>query len=381
MNTGYHGAKVVSVCCCSVQQRQNWKTQRPRYHTKPMELTKDNADMIETGAVSGASLLWCDSQKIQLKHRATLKWNDGSPSKVLIVKKRNDENATKKLVEISEWLSTQGLHVYVEKVVQQQNLSLTQCSVFDPVNPPHDIDLAITLGGDGTVLHLASLFIEDSPMPPTISFAMGSLGFLTPFSSENSEEVLSKLLHSGESSSQIYVTLHSRKQCEVWHDGRLTHVHRVLNECAVDRGSLPQVLMLDAFVDCAHLTTIHTDALIIATATGSTAYSMAAGGPMVAPSVPCTLLTPVAPHSISFRPIVLPETAVIEIHLPPEARSKSARVAFDGRNTVRLKSDGSIIARPCEYALPMINMHPLDEDWYEGIVQKLHWTGSLIPPT
>jgi NAD+ kinase len=83
---------------------------------------------------------------------------------------------------------------------------------------------------------------------------------------------------------------------------------------------------------------------------------------MVAPSVPCTIITPVAPHSLSFRPLVVPESSVIEIHLPLSSRFH-ARASFDGRHTMRMLRDSSIVCRPSTYALPMINMHPLDEDW------------------
>lgn len=97
---------------------------------------------------------------------------------------------------------------------------------------------------------------------------------------------------------------------------------------------------------------------------------------MVAPSVPCTILTPVAPHSLSFRPLVVPETSLIELHVPNSSRAH-ARASFDGRHTIRLRRNSTIVCRTSQYALPLINMHPLDEDWYEGITAKLRWNGSL----
>ncbi|KAL4515606.1 hypothetical protein Ndes2526B_g03744 [Nannochloris sp. 'desiccata'] len=321
------------------------RSQRIGYQTifKPDYSTA--ADELESGLVAGAKVSWADS----------------------------DEAATKELKDLGAWLKHHGLTVAVERAVAHSEAP--DFEVYDPL--AHPIDLAITLGGDGTVLHLASLFKEDAPMPPVVSFAMGTLGFLTPFKTSMARTVLSRLLWPPWEGEPVFATLRSRKQCEVHWGGKSQRVHRVLNECTIDRGASPQVVMLETFVDGQHVTTVHADSLIIATPSGSTAYSMSAGGPMVAPSVPCTLITPVAPHSLSFRPIVVPETAVIEVHLPESARSNSARASFDGRHTVRLRKGSSVVCRASRYALPMITMHPLDEDWYEGITAKLKWTGSL----
>jgi NAD+ kinase len=178
--------------------------------------------------------------------------------------------------------------------------------------------------GDGTVLHLASLFSgDDKPLPPVISFAMGTLGFLTPFNATMARSVLSRLLWPPWEGEPIFCTLRSRRACEVYWGGQLQRTHSVLNECLIDRGASPSTLHLECFVDGRHVTTIQADALIISTPSGSTAYSMSAGGPMVAPSVPCTILTPVAPHSLSFRPLVIPESSVVEVHLPATTRTHS----------------------------------------------------------
>lgn len=291
---------------------------------------------------------------------------------MLIVKKPGDAGAAHKLQEIGKWLDRHGLTVVVEQAVAH-----SEAKEFQPYDSEkHEVDLAITLGGDGTVLHLASLFKEDVPMPPTLSFAMGTLGFLTPFNASMARSVVSRILWPPWDE-PIFVTLRSRKQCEVYSDGQLQRVHRVLNECTIDRGASPQVVMLECFIDGSHVTTIHADGLIISTPSGSTAYSMSAGGPMVAPSVPCSILTPVAPHSLSFRPLVVQENSVIEIHIPQEARSNAARAAFDGRHTIRMRRGSSIVCRPSQFAMPMITMHALDDDWFEGITAKLRWTGSL----
>lgn len=286
---------------------------RPTYST--------NSKEVEDGLISGARVSWVDDGTLRLKRRGILKWKDGRPSTVLIVKKPGDANALHKMKEICEWLSSHGMNIVIERPVARAELP--NFEVFDPTK--HTVDLAVTLGGDGTVLHLASLFREDEPLPPTLSFAMGTLGFLTPFNASMARSVLSRLLWPPWEDEPVFCTLRSRKTCEIFFDGQLQRVHHVLNECVIDRGASPSVVVLEAFIDGRHVTTAHADALIIATPSGSTAYSMGAGGPMVAPSVPCTLITPVAPQSLSFRPLVVPETAVIEVHVPRSGRTHAAR--------------------------------------------------------
>lgn len=232
-----------------------------------------------------------------------------------------------------------------------------------PPAPRPEIDLCVTLGGDGTVLHLASLFSDDRcPLPPVVSFAMGTLGFLTPFSAAEAPAVLSRLLARGGAEEPVFCTLRTRRQCEVRWRGAAQWTHTVLNECLLDRGDSPAMVLLEVSVDGRRVTTVQADGLILAPPSGSTAYSMSAGGPMVAPSVPCTLVTPVAPHSLSFRPLIVPEHSVIEVHLPAASRAQ-ARASFDGRHAMRLPRGASIVCRASRYALPVINRRSLDADW------------------
>ncbi len=104
-------------------------------------------------------------------------------------------------------------------------------------------------------------------------------------------------------------------------DGQLQRVHNVLNEVLIDRGGSASMVQLEVVIDGYHVTTVQADGLILATPSGSTAYSMSAGGPMVAPSVPCGIITPIAPHSLSFRPIIVPESSDVEVHVPESQRS------------------------------------------------------------
>ena len=328
--------------------------------------------VVEKGVVKGADVDVKDSAALQLRRCAHILWEDDTPKTALIVKAPKNAEATQALREIGLWLMSKGIVVYVEKAVRTADMP--EFVEFEPQGS--EVDFCVTLGGDGTVLHLASLFEEDEPLPPVISFAMGGVGFLTPFDVKDFTTHLTRLLIANQQ--VVGCTLRTRKRCEVYTaGGRCLSVHHALNECIIDRGASATTITLDLFVDGAYVTTVTANGLIIATPTGSTAYCMTAGGPMVAPSVPCTVIMPVAPFSLSFRPLVIPETSDIIFHVAKASKSM-ARASFDGRHQTRLVRGSSVRMTTSLCPLPLINVGEFEADWYEGITQKLKWNQSLV---
>lgn len=338
-----------------------------------------DANVVEKGLVKGADVYWKDAPRgLKLRRRAHIAWEDDSPpQRVLVVKKPANAAATALLREFGAWLASRGLTVYVERPVIAagdappgvREFSSSCCS---------EIDFAVTLGGDGTVLHLASLFEADAPLPPVMSFAMGTLGFLTPFDVTDYKSHVTRVLVADQR--RVGCTLRARKRCEVRTPAGLRiATHHTLNECIIDRGPSCSTVTVEIFVDGQYVTTVVADGLIVATPSGSTAYSMTAGGPMVAPSVPCSLVTPVAPLSLSFRPLVVPETSDIVVRVS-EVSKAIGRATFDGRHQARLVRGGSVRITTSMCPLPLINVGELDSDWYEGITQKLKWNQSIIEP-
>ncbi|XP_011705965.1 PREDICTED: NAD kinase-like, partial [Wasmannia auropunctata] len=167
------------------------------------------------------------------------------------------------------------------------------------------IDFIVCLGGDGTLLY-ASLLFQQS-VPPVMAFHLGSLGFLTPFEFDNFQEQVTNVLEGNAA-----LTLRSRLRCVIIRkneDSQLAEPPTsllVLNEVVVDRGPSPYLSNIDLFIDGKHVTSVQGDGLIVSTPTGSTAYAVAAGASMIHPSVPAIMITPICPHSLSFRPIVVP---------------------------------------------------------------------------
>ena len=191
------------------------------------------------------------------------------------------------LLPLRSWLmTTYGCTIMVEPAVHAE---IQQFTTWDQATNPElhaSIDLIICMGGDGTFLHVSSLFAK--AVPPVIAFNFGSMGFLTPFEFENYQIEIPKIF------SNSHVTLRSRLHCTVHHVDRtrVTRPVQVLNEIVVDRGQSPYLSQIDCFINNSFITTVQADGLIVATATGSTAYSVSAGGSVVHPEVPGILFTP-----------------------------------------------------------------------------------------
>ncbi|TQB69815.1 hypothetical protein MPDQ_001352 [Monascus purpureus] len=290
---------------------------------------------------------------------------------IFIVIKVRDKSLVKLARELTRWLISADRDVpyivYVEDLFRNEpDFAIEQLQQEEPSaigrlkfwnanevrDRPHVFDFVLTLGGDGTVLHANWLF--QYIVPPVLSFSLGSLGFLTRFGFERYAEIISLLEKEG-----VAVSLWSRFECTIMrtkayaggsgspvqerylveelsrdHLNRETHdpekVYEILNDVVVDRGPNPTMSQIDLFGDDDYLTTVLADGVCVATPTGSTAYSLAAGGSLCHPENPIMLVTAICPHTLSFRPIVLPDTILLRMGVPYSARS-GAWVSFDGR--------------------------------------------------
>ena len=221
------------------------------------------------------------------------------------------------------------------------------------------VDLCITLGGDGTILHVSSLF-DRSAVPPVLSFSMGTLGFLLPFHIDSFQTAFEDVINSKSSlllRMRLHQTMHEKDGTLIQNEGketsRRTNVH-LMNEVALHRANSPHMTMIDAFVDGRHLTQAISDGLIIATPTGSTAYSLSAGGPIVHPSVQSLLLTPICPRSLSFRTVLLPSDANIQLKVSKSSRT-SAQISVDGRDAETLLPGQYLQVGMSPFPIPCVN--------------------------
>lgn len=225
------------------------------------------------------------------------------------------------------------------------------------------IDLVITLGGDGTVLYVSNIFQKN--VPPVMSFSLGSLGFLTNFEFENYDKSIEKVF-----TKKITAKLRMRLSCIVVKESGEIVERQVLNELVIDRGPSPFISNLEVYGNGSLLTVAQADGLIIATPTGSTAYSLSAGGSLVYPEVNALCITPICPHTLSFRPIILPDSMILTIKVPKDSRS-TAWCSFDGKNRLELQKGDKVYIRASQYSFPTIEARKTE--FIDSIRRSLNW--------
>ncbi|XP_074293838.1 putative NAD kinase 1 [Silene latifolia] len=307
-----------------------------------------------------------------------LKWVS-RPQTVLVLTKPNSISVRLLCSELVRWLKEQKkLNIYVEPRVLSELLD--ESSDFNFVQTWKNdkefmllrtkVDLVVTLGGDRTVLWAASLF--KGPSPPMVPFSMGSLGFMTPFYSEHYKESLDSVLQG-----PISITLRYRLQCHVIREAAKLEFQTeepilVLNEVTIDRGISSYLTNLECYCDDTFVTCVQGDGLILSTTSGSTAYSLAAGGSMVHPQVPGILFTPICPHSLSFRQLILPEHVTMRVQVPSNSRGP-AWVSFDGKDRKQLTPGDALICSIAPWPVPTACQGDSTGDFLRSIHEGLHW--------
>lgn len=223
-------------------------------------------------------------------------------------------------------------------------------------------DLIISLGGDGTLLNIAPL-VERAGVP-ILGVNMGGLGFITEVAVSELEEILAKTLE-GDYQVEKRMTL----EIKVTGKKRRVHRFRVLNDAVITKGARSRIIDLETYVGDDYLCTYRADGLIIATPTGSTAYSLAAAGPILEPTLGAIVLAPICPHTLTNRPIVVPSNEPIRVTL----RSFGDTVILipDGQQGIRLNNGDKVEAR--DYGLPVSLIKIPSRSYYEILREKLKW--------
>ncbi|PSS19896.1 NAD kinase [Actinidia chinensis var. chinensis] len=310
-----------------------------------------------------------------------LMWKS-TPKTVLLLKKLGQE-LMEEAKEVASFLYHQEkMNVLVEPDVHDifariPGFGFVQTFYSQDTSDLHErVDFVACLGGDGVILHASNLF--RGAVPPVVSFNLGSLGFLTSHNFEDFRQDLRQVVHGNNTLDGVYITLRMRLRCEIFRNGRAMpgKVFDVLNEVVVDRGSNPYISKIECYEHDRLITKVQGDGVIVGTPTGSTAYSTAAGGSMVHPNVPCMLFTPICPHSLSFRPVILPDSARLELKIPEDARS-NAWVSFDGKRRQQLSRGDSVRISMSEHPLPTVNKSDQTGDWFRSLIRCLNWNERL----
>ncbi|MEY3523224.1 MAG: hypothetical protein RIT33_641 [Pseudomonadota bacterium] len=280
--------------------------------------------------------------------------------KIALVGKYQADGFAHMLLNLANILKNLGCEVFLEAETAQ-NTTITQISSVAAKDFQSNIDLVIVLGGDGTMLGIARQIAgQDVPL---IGINMGTLGYMTDIPLQDVELVLTEMLKGHYESDNRYLL-----EAEVYRNDQIIGTGSALNDVVVNRSGISGMLELTVRVNGQFMYNQRSDGLIVATPTGSTAYAMSAGGPILHPSVAGVVLAPIAPHALSNRPIVLPSDSLIEIEL---VGGKDVSVNFDMQSLTRLQVGDQIKIKQSQKTITLL--HPIDHSDYRALRQKLHW--------
>jgi NAD+ kinase len=264
------------------------------------------------------------------------------------------------LEEIAEFLTSQGCHV----VVERDTAAVAEISGYPTADVPGigtQCDLGVVVGGDGTMLGIGRQLARHGT--PLVGVNQGRLGFITDIPLDQYRTVLPPML-AGEYDEDHRTLMHAI----VMRDGHAVFDALALNDVVVNRGATSGMVELRIEVDGHFVSRQRADGLIVATPTGSTAYALSAGGPLLHPSNPGWVLVPIAPHTLSNRPIVLPDSAEIAIEL---VAGRDASANFDMQSLASLLHGDRITVRRSQHRVRFL--HPRGWSYFDTLRKKMHW--------
>jgi NAD+ kinase len=288
----------------------------------------------------------------------------GGP-RVGIVAKSHLRAATTHLVDIAEWLRARGVQAVFETETAQLMPPSADRAVAGKSALASGVDMVLVLGGDGTLLSMADCIGDASSDIPILGVNFGSLGFLT-------EITLPELYPSLEAALDGRAHVESRMMLRstTERDGRTLAQLIALNDAVITKTARSRMIDLSVSVGDEFVTRVKADGLIIATPTGSTAYNLAAGGPIVHPNVDALILTPIAPHTLTNRPVVIPATSAVRVQPNMEERDE-VFVTFDGQAGFQLQAGDEMTVRRA--ATPLRLIRPSTRSYFEVLRTKLKW--------
>jgi NAD+ kinase len=276
---------------------------------------------------------------------------------------KNEDKAEKKAGELENWLKSKGFDV-----LRKEGLpSGLKIAGKKPSVAPYDLLCIFVLGGDGTFLS-AVRWIGDQPIP-ILGVKFGEVGFLAEIAEDKLFSVAEKIINK-----KFEINPRMRLQVELNRRGEVFVQESVLNDVVINKGALARLAHIRTYVDGQYLTTYKADGLIVATPTGSTAYSLAAGGPILHPGVPAIIMTPISPFTLTNRPLIIPDSACITIRL--EEKSEDIMLTFDGQAGLEIDEKDTIIVRKGKHPINMITMP--GQEYFDVLKAKLRWSGGRV---
>lgn len=280
-------------------------------------------------------------------------------SRIGIVSKPGIAGGAKIVGPLLEWLAERGVAVRCDD--QTADYVGSDCGL-PRAEVPEGCQLVVVLGGDGTLLAAARAVAGREI--PLFAVNMGGLGFLTAITTDELYPELERALH-GEHRIAHRRMLH----CELWREGECTAQYEALNDVVITKSSLARMIDVEIHMSRHFVAKYRADGLIVATPTGSTAYSLSAGGPIVFPAVNALCVTPICPHMLTYRPVLVPDD--MEIHIASRSESDTAFLTIDGQVGEPLQQDDEVICSRSEKLVHLIR--PPKMMFFDVLREKLSW--------
>jgi NAD+ kinase len=279
-------------------------------------------------------------------------------NKIGIICKTGRAEPAEILKQLLPWLGNKGYEVLID----EETAALLGTEGYSRAQIPSLVDMVIVFGGDGTMLGVARLI--GARGVPILGVNLGGLGFITEVNRDELFDVIDKIL-SGKYSLEERIMLTAR----VYRNNNTVADFTVLNDVVINKGALARIIELETYVDSRYVTTFRADGLIISTPTGSTAYSLAAGGPILYPTLNSIILTPICPHTLTNRPIVLPDGVTIVVTL--RAAGEDVFLTLDGQIGFPLQRDDTVEIMKASFTTRLLI--PGERDYFHILRTKLKW--------
>ena len=296
----------------------------------------------------------------QFKQMAFNKTTDGEKAKKIgVFCKPKAPSATDILGRLIPWLRKQNYHIFLDTGTAA---IINETSSYEKREISQQADLLIVLGGDGTLLSVARAAHPHNI--PILAVNLGSLGFLAEISIDELYPTLENIL-AGKFEIENRMLLNA---C-IWRNGEKVEDHNVLNDVVINKGAVARVINLQVLVNGQYMTSYRADGLIIATPTGSTAYSLSAGGPIIHPSMHTLVLSPICPFTLTNRSILIPDQSIIQVKLAAEY--DDVRVTLDGQEGYDMRAGDILKIKKTKTSLQLIRGP--NKNYYQILRDKLHW--------
>lgn len=262
--------------------------------------------------------------------------------------------------QLREWLRARGIELRAANAVATQ----AQCAPLAESDGvlAEDVDLIVVLGGDGTMLGASRLVGERQI--PVLGVNFGWLGYLTEFTLEEMFSALEDVC-----AGKLFVEERMMIDVSLNRGGQMVSTSRALNDAVVTKAAPTRMIEIESYINGMFVNSFRADGMIVATPTGSTAYSLSAGGPIVHPSMPAILLTPICPHTLSNRPVVVPGESVVELVF--KRAGEDLMLTIDGQQGIELLHDDRITLRRSQTTFNIVR--PANRNYFEVLRTKLKW--------